>query len=135
MTAEDRLRDEIAKCCRCEACRELVNSSCLVFLVMFRLMDEEINTGEKISSEDLIQMVNLCNLCGICPCRDIRSAILSHKTEYVDQHGLDIKIRVIEGIERIGKLGGVFPRLTNFLLQHKFGRRVLQNLRCSRQSV
>jgi hypothetical protein len=31
MTAEDRLRDEIAKCRRCEACRELVDSSCLVF--------------------------------------------------------------------------------------------------------
>ena len=128
MTAEDRLRVEIAKCRRCEACRELVDSSCLVFPVMFRLVDEERDTGEKISSANLMQMVNLCNLCGICPCRDIRSAILNHKTGYVDQHGLDLKVRVIEGIERIGKLGGVFPRLTNFLLQHKFSRGVLQNL-------
>ena len=128
MNAEDRLRDEIAKCRRCEACRELLDSSCLVFPVMFRLVDEERDTGEKISSEDLIQMVNLCNLCGICPCRDIRSAILNRKTEYVDQHGLELKVRVIESVERIGKLGGVFPRLTNFLLQHKISRGVMQNL-------
>jgi glycerol-3-phosphate dehydrogenase subunit C len=128
MIAEDRLRDEIAKCRRCEACRELVDSSCLVFPVMFRLVDQERDTGEKISSEDLIQMVNLCNLCGICPCRDIRSAILNRKTEYVDQHGLDLKVRIIEGIERIGKLGGAFPRLSNFILQHKFSRGVMQNL-------
>ena len=117
MTAEDRLRDEIAKCRRCEACRELVDSSCLVFPEMFRLVDDQRDTGEKISSEDLIDMVNLCNLCGICPCRDIRSAILDYKTEYVDQHGLKLKTRVIEGVERIGKLGGAFPRLTNLLLQ------------------
>ncbi len=128
MTAEDRLRDEIAKCRRCEACRELVDTSCLVFPLMFRLVDEERDTGEKISSEDLIQMVNLCNLCGICPCRDIRFAILNRKTEYVDQHGLEFKVRVIEGVERIGKLGGAFPRLTNILLQHKVSRGVMQNL-------
>jgi glycerol-3-phosphate dehydrogenase subunit C len=95
---------------------------------MFRLVDEERDTGEKISSLDLIHMVNLCNLCGICPCRDIRSAILNRKIEYVDQHGLKLKIRLIEGVERIGKLGGVFPRLTNLLLQHKTSRGVMQNL-------
>jgi len=128
MTAEDRLRDEIAKCRRCEACRELVDNACLVFPVMFRLVDDERHTGEKISSEDLIRLVDLCNLCGICPCRDIRSAILNFKTEYVDQHGLKFNVRFIESVERIGKLGGAFPKLTNAFLQHDTTRGVVQSL-------
>lgn len=128
MTAENRFREEIAKCRRCEACRELVDSACLVFPKMFRLADEERDSGEKINSEDLISLANLCNLCGICPCRDIRSAILNFKTEYVDQHGLKLKVRMIEGVERIGKLGCAFPKLTNTLLQHDTTRGLVQSL-------
>jgi len=128
MKAEDRLRDEIAKCRRCEACRELVDSTCLVFPIMFQMVDEQRDSGENISSEDLIRLVNLCNLCGICPCRDIRSAILNYKTEYVDQHGLKLSVRFIESVERIGKLGGAFPKLTNSLLQHDAARGVVQSL-------
>jgi glycerol-3-phosphate dehydrogenase subunit C len=93
---------------------------------MFRLVDEERDTSEKISSEDLMQIANLCNLCGICPCRDIRSAILDFKTEYADRHGLKLNIRMIQSVERIGKLGGAFPGLTNALLQHDTTRGVVQ---------
>ena len=53
MTAEDRFRNEIAKCRRCEACRELVDSACLVFAKMFSLADEERDSGQKIGSQDL----------------------------------------------------------------------------------
>ena len=126
MTAEDRFRDEIAKCRRCEACRELVDSACLVFPKMFSLADEERDSGERIDSQDLIRLANLCNMCGICPCRDIRTAILDFKTEYADQHGLNLKVRMIQNVERIGKLGGTFPGLTNALLQHDATRSVVQ---------
>ena len=126
MIAEDRFRDEIAKCRRCEACRELVDSACLVFPKMFSLADEERDSGQKIDSQDLIRLANLCNFCGICPCRDIRTAILDFKTEYTDQHGLKLNIRMIQSVERIGKLGGTFPGLTNALLQHDTTRGAVQ---------
>jgi glycerol-3-phosphate dehydrogenase subunit C len=124
--AEDRLRYEIAKCRRCEACRELVDFSCLVFSEMFRLVDQRSDTDIAISTDALNQMVNLCNFCGLCPCHDIRSAILNYKTETMEQQGLGLKTRVIEGVERIGKLGGTFPDLTNFVLQHKSLRGIMQ---------
>lgn len=41
MNAEDRLRYEINKCRNCEACKDLLNFSCVVFPEMFRLVDEE----------------------------------------------------------------------------------------------
>lgn len=127
MTAEDRFREEIAKCRRCEACRELVDSACLVFPKMFSLADEERDSGQKIDSQDLIRLANLCNFCGICPCRDIRTAILDFKTEYTDQHGLKLNIRMIQSVERIGKLGGAFPGLTNVLLQQDKTRGLIQS--------
>ena len=128
MTAEDRFRDEIAKCRRCEACRELVDSACLVFPKMFSLADEKRDSDEKITSSELIGLAGLCNLCGICPCRDIRSAILDFKTEYADQHGLKFSVRVIEGVERLAKLGGTFPKLTNALMDYGTTRGVVQTL-------
>jgi glycerol-3-phosphate dehydrogenase subunit C len=44
----------------------------------------------------------------------------------MEQQGLGFKTRVIEGVERIGKLGGTFPDLTNFVLQHKSLRGIMQ---------
>ena len=128
MTGEDRFRNEITKCRRCEACRELVDNVCLVFPKMFSLADEERDTGQRIDTQALMDLANLCNLCGICPCRDIRSAILDFKTEYADQHGLKLNVRMIQSVERIGKLGGAFPGLTNALLQHDTTRGVVQGL-------
>jgi glycerol-3-phosphate dehydrogenase subunit C len=126
MNAEDRLRYEISKCRNCEACRVLVDFSCLVFPEMFRLVDKERETGEKITTDELIHLINLCNFCGTCPCLDIRAAIMEAKTEYMDKHGLSFKIRAIEDVERIGKLGGAIPALTNFLLRNDLARGVME---------
>ena len=126
MNAEDRLRYEINKCRNCEACRLLVDFSCLVFSEMFRLVDKERETGEKITSDELIHLINLCNFCGACPCLDIRAAIMGAKTEHMDKHGLDFKVRAIEDVERIGKLGGAIPQLTNFLLKNDLARGLME---------
>ncbi|MEN8246932.1 MAG: heterodisulfide reductase-related iron-sulfur binding cluster, partial [Thermodesulfobacteriota bacterium] len=128
MTAEDRLRDEIAKCRRCEACRELVDTACLVFSKMFSLVDEERDKGRKILREDLFGLVNLCNLCGICPCRDIRSAILDFKTDHMDRHGVGLRVRMLQGVERMGKLGCTFPNLTNAMLDNERARGIAQDI-------
>ena len=125
MSAEDRLRYEISKCRNCEACRSLVNFSCLVFPEMFRIVDKERETGEKITTDELMHMINLCNFCGACPCLDIRAAIMEAKTEYMDRYGLGFKIRAIENVARIGKWGGAIPQLTNFLFKNEITRGVL----------
>ncbi|NQU14689.1 MAG: FeS-binding protein [Desulfobacteraceae bacterium] len=126
MSAEDRLRYEINKCRNCEACKTLLNSSCVLFPEMFRLVDEERETGEKISTDGLRKLVNLCNFCAACPCLDIRVAIMEAKTEYMDRYGLGFKIRLIEDVERIGKLGGALPQLTNVLCKNRVARSLME---------
>ncbi|MCG6911690.1 MAG: hypothetical protein LJE94_16430 [Deltaproteobacteria bacterium] len=126
MTAEDRFWDEIAKCLRCGACRELVDNACLVFPMIFSLAEEERYAGGKMDTRELAAVADLCNLCGICPCRDIRSAILDFKTEHAERHGLRFNVRMIESVERIGKLGGAFPGMTNALLQQHTTRGIVQ---------
>lgn len=125
MSAEDKLRYEINKCRTCEACQTLLNFSCVVFPEMFRLVDKERETGKKISTDELRELVNLCNFCAACPCLDIRAAIMNAKTEYMENNGLGFKIRAIENVERLGKLGGAFPQLTNFLLKYEATRRLI----------
>ena len=122
LSAENRLRDQIEKCRRCEACNDLVGLSCLVFPEMFRLLDEAWKTGTEITTGQLRQLVNRCNFCAVCPCSDIRAAILNAKTEYTHHYGLEFGARVLERVERIGELGGKFPHLSNYLLKNKTAR-------------
>ena len=126
MSAEDKLRYEITKCRNCEACKDLLNFSCLVFPEMFRLVDKERGAGEKISADELRHLVDLCTFCAACPCLDIRAALMEAKTEYMDRYGLKFKIRAIEDVERIGKLGGAIPQLTNFLLRNDVARGLME---------
>lgn len=126
MSAEDRLRSEINKCRNCGTCRTLLNFSCLVFPEMFRMVDEERKTRKKISTDQLIHLINLCNFCAQCPCLDIREAIMNAKTEYMEKYGLGFKIRVIENVERIGKLGGAIPSFTNLLLGNRVTRWLME---------
>lgn len=118
MSAEDKLRYEISKCRRCEACKDFLDLSCAVFPEMFRLVDKERETGKEITTDQLRYLVNLCTFCAACPCLSIRAAIMNAKAEYVDKYGLDSKIRAIENVERLGKLAGFVPQLTNFLLSN-----------------
>ncbi len=119
MRAEDKLRDEINKCRNCQACETLLDFSCPAFREMFKLVDQERDSGKQISTNQLIHLVGLCSFCAACPCSDIRAAIIDAKTEYMDQYGLGFRIRAIENVDRIGKWGGALPPVTNFLLQNK----------------
>lgn len=126
MSAEDILRYEINKCRNCEAYKSLLDLSCVVFPEMFRLADEKRATGKEISTHDLRHLVDLCNFCAACPCLDIRAAIINATTEYVDQYGLSLKIRAIENVQCMGRLGGAMPQLTNFLLQNQLTARLMK---------
>ena len=49
----------------------------------------------------------------------IREDIITAKTLSIDRDGLDPYIRTLEDVERVGKLCGAVPRLSNFFLQGK----------------
>jgi glycerol-3-phosphate dehydrogenase subunit C len=121
-SAENRLRYQIDKCRRCEACKNLVGLSCLVFPEMFRLSDEEWKTRTEITTDQLRQLVNRCNFCAVCPCSDMRAALLNAKNEYTRHFGLEFGARVLEKVERIGELGGKHPHLSNYLLKNRTAR-------------
>jgi glycerol-3-phosphate dehydrogenase subunit C len=119
MQTEGKLRKELEACRECDVCRTLMeDSSCLVFSEMYRLFDKESETKQKITTEELQNLVELCNFCEICPCWNIRAAILEAKTEFKERNGLNYGIRLLENVERIGKLGGVQPWFSNLLLQN-----------------
>jgi len=128
MSAEDRLRYEIIKCRRCEACKDLLHLSCVVFSEMFSLVDAAWKTDEEITTGQLRHLVGLCNFCAACPCLDIRAAIMEAKTEYAGRYGLGFKIRAIENMDRIGKLGGAIPPVSNFLLQNNLTKPLVKKV-------
>jgi len=120
MKTEEKLMIELEACRECDVCRTLMDdSACLVFNEMYALFDKESDTGEKISSEALQDLVELCNFCEICPCPNIRAALLTAKTEFKERYGLNYRIRILENVERMGKLCGAFPKASNFFLQNK----------------
>jgi glycerol-3-phosphate dehydrogenase subunit C len=118
MNPEEKIREVVDSCSDCDICRSLMDSTCLVFPELYRLYDKEKEAGEKITPEELKHLVNLCNFCAVCPCPNIRADIMLAKTAFINRDGLPLSTRFLEDVERIGKLCGVFPQMTNFLLQN-----------------
>ncbi len=87
MNAEQRLKFEMTWCRDCDACRDLLDYSCLVLPEMFRLLDREREEGQEITTDELRDMVNLCNFCALCPCVQLRSA-LNPSTENRSNHAI-----------------------------------------------
>jgi glycerol-3-phosphate dehydrogenase subunit C len=114
---EKKARKVVDECADCDVCRFLMDSDCLMFPELYRLYDQEIETGVKISSEELRHLVDLCNFCALCPCPPVRANLIEAKTRYIDRDGLKFGIRTLEDVERMATLCGVFPRLTNMLLR------------------
>jgi glycerol-3-phosphate dehydrogenase subunit C len=116
---ESTARMVVEACSDCDVCRFLMDSDCLMFPELYRLYDKEVETGKQISSDALRRLVDLCNFCALCPCPNIRADIIKAKTQFIERDGLKFGVRTLEDVERIATLCGMFPRLTNFLLQHK----------------
>jgi glycerol-3-phosphate dehydrogenase subunit C len=68
---------------------------------------------------ELRRLVDLCNFCALCPCPPVRANIIEAKTRFIDRDGLKFGVRTIEDVERVAKLCGAFPQLTNMLLHGK----------------
>lgn len=116
---EKKARKVVDECADCDVCRFLMDSDCLMFPELYRLYDKEIESGVKITSEELRNLVDLCNFCALCPCPPVRANLIEAKTRFIDRDGLKFGVRTLEDVERVAKLCGVFPQLTNKLLRGK----------------
>ena len=85
---EKKARKVVDDCADCDVCRFLMDSDCLFFPELYRLWDKEIETGEKITSDELRRLVDLCNFCALCPCPPVRADIIEAKTLFIDRDGL-----------------------------------------------
>jgi glycerol-3-phosphate dehydrogenase subunit C len=119
MNPEASIREVVDACTDCDCCRYLMDTNCLFFPEIYKLWDREQETGETITPKELRRLADLCNYCALCPCPNIREAIIKAKTEFIDRDGLDPYVRTLEDVERVGRLCGALPWLTNFLLQSK----------------
>jgi glycerol-3-phosphate dehydrogenase subunit C len=119
MEPEKKARKVLDECADCDVCRFLMESDCLMFPELYRLYDKEIETGEKITSEELRKLVDLCNFCALCPCPPVRANLIEAKTRFIDRDGLKFGVRTLEDVERMAKLCGIFPHLTKMLFGGK----------------
>ena len=125
---ENTIREVVDACSDCDVCRFLMDASCLFFPELFRLFDKEMETGETISADELRDLVDLCNFCALCPCPNIRADVIRAKTQFIDRDGLKFGVRTLEDVERIGKLCGTFPHITNRLFQNEWSGNLLKKI-------
>ena len=76
---ENTARMVVDACSDCDVCRFLMDSDCLMFPELYRLYDQEMQTGKKITSNELRQLIDRCNFCALCPCPNIRADIIKAK--------------------------------------------------------
>ena len=126
--AEDKIREVVEACSDCDVCRHLMETDCLFFPELYRLWDREQETGNPISSGALRALTDCCNFCALCPCPNIRAGIIDAKTEFIARDGLKYGVRTIEDVERIGKVCGSFPNISNFLLRRHWSGGLLKRV-------
>jgi glycerol-3-phosphate dehydrogenase subunit C len=107
----------VMDCADCDCCRPIMDECCLFFPELYRLYDKEIESGRKITGEELRRLVDKCNFCALCPCPNIRADIIRAKTQFIEQDGLGFGVRMVEDVARIGRVCGALPNLANRLLR------------------
>ena len=116
---EKKARKVVDECADCDVCRFLMDSDCRMFPELYRLYDQEMETGKKITSEELRHLVDLCNFCALCPCPPVRANLIEAKTRFIDRDGLNFGVRTLEDVERVARLCGAFSQLTNMIVRGK----------------
>ncbi len=113
---EDIFRSVLDACADCDTCRFLMEENCLFFPEVYRLYDNETETGRRASDEELIKMASLCTLCGMCACPNIRADIIRGKTGLARRRGLPLAARLLSDVQGFGRLCGTLPGLVNAVL-------------------
>jgi glycerol-3-phosphate dehydrogenase subunit C len=117
-TPESLVRSVLEACADCDTCRYLMeDTSCQVFPELYRLYDKEAEKQGQITPQELRTLVDLCNFCGLCPCSNIRADLMKAKHAFIERDGLQPAIRLLEDVERLARLGGAYPRVTNSSLR------------------
>jgi glycerol-3-phosphate dehydrogenase subunit C len=115
---EKMARAVIEACADCDICRFLMEDTpCQLFPELYRLYDREREKKGRITAKELRNLVQLCNYCALCPCHNIRSDIMRAKHAFVSRDGLKPTLRLLEDVERVARLCGAYPRLTNTLFR------------------
>ncbi|NLI83044.1 MAG: FeS-binding protein [Deltaproteobacteria bacterium] len=122
-------RSVMEACADCDICRHLMaDTPCLFFPRLYELFDREWEGEDSVSPEELKKLVELCNFCALCPCPNIRADIMKAKEAFVARDGLKPGIRLLEDVERLARVCGAYPRLTNMLLDKGATGRILKRL-------
>jgi len=117
---EDLILEVIELCTACDQCRDLMDgTSCLFFPKLYRMYDRQMAGKGKITSRDMQSLVNLCNMCGLCSCAQVRTKIREGKDGFIRRDGQKLLNRLLKDVRLVGRIGGAFPRLANFLFQKK----------------
>lgn len=113
-------REVIELCADCDQCREFMQGTgCVFFPRLFRLYDREKEKNKTITSDALRQLIDLCNMCGLCTCPHVRANIRDAKDAFIARDGLKPSIRLLEDVQRVGKICGAYPRLANLIAEIK----------------
>jgi glycerol-3-phosphate dehydrogenase subunit C len=117
----------VETCVRCGFCRDFRDEDmpCLFFPELFRLASEEAN-GEEATPGALGHLVDLCTMCGLCCCPRMRADVRRAKDAFVARGRPGRATRVLRNVQRIGSLGGTYPRLANALLENGHVARLLK---------
>ena len=118
-TPQQILRSVVALCADCDTCRPLMDKDCLFFPELYRLWDQEKESGVPLTEAELRGLMELCTLCGLCPCPRIPADILEAKSRYIDEAGLPLVTRLLTDIPRLARLCSAAPHLVNALQSSK----------------
>ena len=117
---ESLAREVIELCANCDECRRsMEDAPCLFFPRLFQLYDREKEKGQQITSDELKKLIDLCNMCGLCTCFTVRADIRQAKDAFIARDGLKPAIRILEDVQRVGKICGAYPKLANLLSEIK----------------
>lgn len=105
------MHNVVELCADCDTCRTLMDQDCLFFPELYRLWDQEKESGLSISEAQLRSLTDLCTLCGLCPCPKIPADVMEAKSRYIDQEGLPLRTRTLTDVPRLARLCGTFPKL------------------------
>ena len=114
-TPQQILRSVVELCADCDTCRPLMDEDCLFFPELYRLWDQEKESGVPLTETELRSLMELCTLCGLCPCPRIPADVMEAKSRYIDQEGLSAVTRLLNDVPRVARLCSTAPRLANAL--------------------
>lgn len=127
-TPQEIVRAAVELCSDCDTCRTVMEEDCPFFPELYRLWDQEKETGKRISAADMRALVDLCTLCGLCPCPRIPMDLMRAKSHYIDKEGLPFSSKLLSDVPRLARLCGTFPGLVNKLLSYQPSSRLLSNI-------